>query len=355
MGKDARRTILFVTHSLHSFIRSDISILSTRFEVLLNIYPWSKKIYTPWFMVKQLWWMLLNIRKVHVIVISFGGYWALVPALMGKLFRRPVIIIVHGTDCAAIPSIGYGMLRKDPLRTICKWSYSLADVIIPVSESLKFVRNTFYEPEDTKECDQGIHQFFPDLNTPIKAIFNGLDPNFWRMKKGELKKNHTFISVFSSPQFFLKGGDLIVNMAERFPNATFFIAGTSPENIQSTWPENVVLLGRLSPEELRRYFAKCTFYFQLSIFEGFGCALCEAMLTECIPIGSSVNMIPEIIGECGYIVEKRNPTELEKVMHKALSSQDNLSIGKMARKRVVENFSFENRKQKLLSLMESYL
>lgn len=355
MSRDVKRTILFVTPSMHSFVRNDISILSSQFEVLLNIYPWTKKIYTPWFMVKQLWWMLLNIRDIQGIVISFGGYWALVPTIMGKLFKRPVMIIVHGTDCAAIPSIGYGMLRKNPLRTICKWSYSLADVLVPVSESLRYVQNTFYEPENDIECFQGIYQFFPDLKTPIEIVYNGLDFNFWKMQEGGVKIQNTFLAVFSSSQFFLKGGDLIIDTAGRFPKSTFYIAGTSTSDVKTKYPENVIFLGRLTRDELRLYYRICTFYLQLSIYEGFGCALCEAMLTECIPIGSSVNIIPDIIGECGYIIEKRDPLELENIIKKALILQQGSTIGKMARKRIIENYRNEIREQKLLGLLDSYI
>ena len=43
-------------------------------------------------------------------------------------------------------------------------------------------------------------------------------------------------------------------------------------------------------EKLRNYYSKSQFHFQLSMYEGFGLALCEAMLCRCIPIGSSVNM-----------------------------------------------------------------
>lgn len=293
----------------------------------------------------------MNIRNLHIIVISFGGYWAFAPSLMGRIFRKPVYIIVHGTDCASIPSVGYGMLRKNPLRTICKWSYTLASAIIPVSESLKFAQNSFYEPKDEKECFQGLLQFFPDLTTPMRVIYNGLDPEFWKMQEGDLKTENTFLAVFSSSQFFLKGGDLIVEMAGRFPNAVFYIAGTSSAEKQEVWPANVVLLGRLSPEELRSYYRKTTFYFQLSLFEGFGCSLCEAMLTECVPIGSSVNMIPEIIGEAGFVLQRRVVNELEEIIQHVLSKPDTRRMGKMARERVIENYSLEKRKKELLRFL----
>ncbi len=95
--------------------------------------------------------------------------------------------------------------------------------------------------------------------------------------------------------------------------------------------ENVFFLGKLTPERLRNYYNKSQFYIQLSIFEGFSVALCEAMLCGCIPIGSSVNVIPEIIGDSGFIFHKKDITELENLIHKVLSVEHKDELGKKGR------------------------
>lgn len=71
-------------------------------------------------------------------------------------------------------------------------------------------------------------------------------------------------------------------------------------------PENVVLMKKINQDELINQFQAHEFYAQLSMFEGFPNALCEAMLCGCIPIGSSVSAIPDIIGETGFILDKKD-------------------------------------------------
>ncbi|MBY5959914.1 glycosyltransferase [Membranicola marinus] len=346
------KNVLFVAPFMESFIKGDIKILSRHFNVITNIYPWKNKKFTLWYMLQQLWLIVFNMYKLDAIVVSFGGYWALIPAMMGRVLGIPVYIIVHGTDCCSIPSINYGMLRKQPLKMVCAWSYSLSTMILPVSDSLKHTINTYYDSADKNEKTQGILHFFPKLKTSFRTIFNGLDPKFWiKDSTNTNRSENSFITVLSEAQYKRKGGDLIVKAAKKFPNATFYIAGTSTIDLDVAPPDNVIWLGRLSPEELRMYYRKSTFYLQLSIFEGFGCALCEAMLTECIPIGSSANMIPEIIGDTGFILKKRDIRELESILNHVLSISDKAKMGKMARDKVIKDYTFDIRERKLLTIL----
>ena len=77
-------------------------------------------------------------------------------------------------------------------------------------------------------------------------------------------------------------------------------------------------LGRLNPKQLREYYSKSRFYLQLSNTEGFGVSLCEAMLCECIPIVSSVNMLPEIVGDTGFILETRDSSMLSGLINDSI-------------------------------------
>ena len=59
----------------------------------------------------------------------------------------------------------------------CIKSFEYCTLICPVSESFTKAKNEFHENQS--EINQGILSFIPDLNTPFKVIYNGLDIDFW--------------------------------------------------------------------------------------------------------------------------------------------------------------------------------
>ncbi len=350
MKSSGKNKILYIAPSLSSFVKSDIALLSKRYPVVVNTYAWHKKWMAPFYLLHQFFFLLINIRSTKRIFVSFGGYWSFLPALMGKPARVEVYVILNGTDCAAIPPLHYGNLRANPLKWFCKQSYKAATMLLPVSSSLISARNTYFS--DDAFSFQGYRYFFPKLKTPHRVIPNGFDQNFWKPVKTVQKEVGTFLAVFSSSQFILKGGDLIVELARKFPDYRFFIAGTDkPPRIKAV-NKNLVFLGKLSPEKLREYYTRAQYYFQLSIFEGFGCSLAEAMLCECIPIGSSVNIIPEIIGETGFVLEKRDIVALEETVRQALAVEDKKSLGQKARARIIAKYPMDIRERELFSLID---
>jgi len=343
--------IIYVAPSLSSFIKNDISILSDKYTVVLNNYSWSRKFLTPLYLIHQLLLLITNIKRTKIIIVSFGGYWAFLPSLIGKLFKVPVVIILNGTDCASIPSLNYGDLRKFPIRAFCNYSYRMATLLLPVSESLVTTRNIYHS--DDEFSYQGYKHFFPQIKTEYQVIANGIDENYWKPIGEPKRDKKSFITVLTEGQFELKGGHLIIELAQVRKDCKFYFVGINrPRNTKLLC--NVFYLGRLNSENLRSNLLNCQYYFQLSIFEGFGIALCEAMLCGCIPIGSSVNVIPEIIGDSGFILEKEKVADLADIVQIALGLENLNEWQEKARKRIIGNYSLKKRKEKLIALIEQF-
>lgn len=340
---------LIVAPSFQSFILQDLKTLSEKYDLTINHYDWKKKELAPIYLIRQFLHLLVNVPQSRFILIHFGGYWSFFPTLLGKVFGKPSYVILHGTDCASIPELNYGSLRIPLLKFFCKLSYEWATLLLPVSSSLVRHSNEFYR--QSPPLSSGFAHHFPGLKTPYQIIPNGFEVDFWKVPSGNQRQEGTFLAVLSAEQYILKGVDLIVELARRFPENTFKIAGFDKPMRQQNLSPNLEFLGKLSPSGMRSAYQQSSFYFQLSVFEGFGCALCEAMLSGCIPIVSSVNELPHIVGNYGYILGKRNSNQLEKIIRKALSSPPSAEDRNAVRQRIKSLFPFEYRKKRLLEVL----
>jgi len=208
--------LLFISNGIPSFTKVDIDILKNEYEIILFSKLWINKFSVIANHISLLFKLYTLRNKISKIVVSFAGHWSYFPAMMGRLFKIPVAIILHGTDCAAIPSLNYGDLRKPILKRIIKSSIKNASILLPVSETLTKVENLYNG--NNIERNQGLNSFFKLDKLKIKAIYNGIDSNFWKSNSNIKIKTNSFIAVFSNHHFFLKGGDLIVGLAKEFPN-----------------------------------------------------------------------------------------------------------------------------------------
>ena len=344
-----RKKVLLIIPFINQFIQKDIDFLESEFSLTISNQNWKIKPLVPLFLIYQLFQMIIKVPGTDKVVIQFGGFWSLLPSIVGRIFKKPVAIILHGTDCASIPNLNYGSLRKKLLKKICHISYKKASILLPVSDSLIQSKNEY----NSSYSNQGVKYHFPNLNTPYLVIPNGLDETFWNSESSSTKDENKCIAVFSKSQFYLKGGDLIIELAKHFPEIKFQIVGIEDNHNLPSATDNVVFSGRLNHIELRKAYREAQFHFQLSLFEGFGLSLCEAMLCECIPIGSSVNMIPQIIGDTGFILNQKKLDLLIDIMQKAIATTNKEDLGKKARQRIVENFNESIRRELLINCVNN--
>lgn len=310
----AKTRITYIAPGKASFVMQDIEWLSKEFQVKSYFFKINNKFLVPFEMLKLLLYLLFGKSKIYLV--SFGGYHSYVAALVAKWKNARCYIILNGTDSTSIPEFDYGHLRKGILRSICKWSYEIATALLPVSSSLIATENSYAFDPPRKF---GLRNEFPDLDTRIQVVPNGFDIGFW--SPGEEKRDYkSFITVVGSANRIVhKGLDMILKVAPYFPDYTFYVVGLNDVPGASS---NVKFLGYMQKEQLREAYRKSKFYLQLSLWEGFGCALCEAMLCGCIPIVSNVNVLPEIIGDSGYILMKRSEEELKRLLKEELGKVD---------------------------------
>ena len=229
------------------------------------------------------------------------------------------------------------------------FSISNATHVMPVHKSMVLSNYTY---SDADYPQQGYKAFCKKAETPFTEINYGYNSAaFFNNQQLKIKNNFLTVAVNAKGStFYRKGIDLIIELAKICPDYNFTLLGVKDELDHLQLTENIKLLPPVPHTELINYYSQHEFYFQLSIAEGFPNALCEAMLCECIPIGSDVFGIPDIIGDTGFILKKKDITLLKSLVDEAVKS-DKVTLAKKARQRIMENFPEKKREEKLVDVI----
>jgi|UniRef100_UPI0040481E20 glycosyltransferase involved in cell wall biosynthesis len=304
---------------------------------------------TPWklplYLVLQFFQLLWHLPKTSQYLCFFGGYHTVLPVIFGRVFGKKCTIQAGGTDCINMPEIGYGNFRKNPLAWATAYSFTHCSLILPVAEALVSQHYTYDHRISPK---QGLLQLIPGLKTPIQVIPNGFDTDFWQDLELERVK-HSFISVATSTstptRARVKGYDLIEQLAANNSEWSFTLVGDSNYHPQSP---NIQVLGKETPASLVQLYNRHEFYLQLSSSEGFPNALGEAMACGCVPIGSAVGAIPEIIGITGLLLKRKELGTLQQLIQDWMNGKTQLTS---PRARIERYFTYNHRRQLLLKAL----
>ncbi len=343
--------ILYFYVKKSTFIGRDIDMLSERYQVVEHRFDVSKKYLLPLAFAKQKLFLFKHQSSALATVTHIAGYVSFLPALWTKVFKLPSLVIIAGTDGAKFPAIRYGNFNRRVMGWFTRMSYKMASLLAPVDASLIDVA---YSYDLVGAPRQGYRHFCPDVTTPCTVVNYGYDADMWPLKKEDRPPN-SFITVIagidSEAIFLRKGVDLILDVARRVPEASFTLVGANPDN---SWLQNVSPNIQLHPvtdrDGLVELLNRHRFYMQLSLMEGFPNALCEAMLCGCIPIGSNVAAIPFIIGNTGYVLERKDPAKLADLIRHAMKDE---SISSSAvRQNIAQRFPSTRRLEALTSLLD---
>jgi glycosyltransferase involved in cell wall biosynthesis len=339
--------MILYTFPVHTaFIDRDLEMIRPVAEIKPLEFTQSP-VKLPFFFILQFFQLLWYLPRTSQYLCFFGGYHSVLPVWFGKVFGKKCTIQAGGTDCINMPEIGYGNFRKKWLRKATVYSFKNCSLILPVAEAL--VKQDYsYDPQINPK--QGLLNLIPDLTTPIQVIPNGFDTDFWR-DLGKERRPFCFISVAtgtSNPsRAIVKGYDLIEQLAAFHPDWSFTLVGDSA---YSSSNQNVTVLGKMKANELLELYNSHQFYLQLSTSEGFPNALGEAMASGCVPIGSAVGAIPEIIGDTGIVLTEKNLGLLNSQID-SFSNQSLLQYSQEASQRIAAKFNFEKRKKALLQAL----
>jgi glycosyltransferase involved in cell wall biosynthesis len=321
--------IAFVYYaSFSSFIKRDYDIISRVHEV--------KKVNFsgPGDAVK----LMEAVANCDLALIWFAGGHAFAAVLLAKLLRKKSMIIVGGFDVARVPEINYGRFTQSwTKKFLTKKALQHADRVLVVDPSLKrdAIKNAGIDGHNIDYLPTGYdyEKFVPGPAKENLVITVSLGESCSRVP---LKGLHTF-----------------VKSAKQLPEAKFLIVGMRGEALaflKSMASENVEFKEPLSTEKLIEYYQKAKCYCQLSLREGLPNALCEAMLCECIPVGTDRNGIPTAMGDTGFLVPYGDAKATAIAIANALKAP--CIRGQNARNRIREIFPEKRRERGLLQAIE---
>ena len=320
-----RPHILFTATFHSSFIDEDIRILRKNYDVRVIVA-------SGW---KVPFLLLRNLFTANVTFSWFASLYSAFLVFVARLFGRTSIIVIGGADVAKEKELQYGIWNSWWKAPIIRYGITHATHVLAVDQFLKSeaMRLARYAGEN------------------IITIPTGYDPEYWR-PSGD--KAELVLTVASCPDMLrakLKGIDKFISVAKKMPGIRFKILGVDPRIAAALDPpSNIECLPFSLRDEVRSSCQQAKVYCQLSYREGLPNALCEAMLCECIPIGTNVGGIPTAIGDTGFLVEYADEQRTIDAIREGLRRPS--ADGARARSRIASHFTLLQREEALKMLID---
>jgi glycosyltransferase involved in cell wall biosynthesis len=335
------------------FVRKDVEGLGTRCTVLVHLFEHGPNWMLPVDLAAQLLFLLkARMAGVRQVFIHFGGYHALLPILMG--FRTHVIIA--GSDACSFPGINYGGFRKQPLAAVLRFVYRQADTLLPVHACLEHFTNAYSDHGPTA---QGYGTLTGAATARSVAISYGFDAMRWSLPEATVTRQGAICVAYGArwndAVHYRKGLDKIIACAALMPDLQFTIVGVADVSGYDNVPKNVTVWGRVSPERLHELLIQHSLYLQPSVMEGFPNAVCEAMLSGCVPVVSQITSMPSIVHGLGEVMEHHEAAVLKASIERILGNPERTSYSTRSKIRDrIAPLTIEERITALLSVMDQH-
>lgn len=255
--------------------------------------------------------------------------------MLGRLFKKPVVITARGTDINLIPR--YSLPRKQIL-----WAARHAHGMITVCNALK---------EEMVGLGIDAGRITPLRNGVDLQRFQPVDRAAVRASLG--MNAFTLLSVgLLEPR---KAHDLIISALPKLPDTQLLIAGSGPERgrlealaRRLNVTQRVKFLGALPQAELRSYYGAADAMVLASSREGWANVLLESMACGTPVVASNVWGTPEVVAapEAGVLMTERTPHGVAEAVNRLRANYPSHE----ATRRYAEMFSWDDTTQGQIDL-----
>lgn len=203
-----------------------------------------------------------------------------------------------------------------------RWAYGL---MIPMI--LRSSKHVITVSEFSKE---EISEFYGYPKENMSVVYNAVGSQFCHIEDETLKQEKYLFAVSSMKENknFLFALDAFVKAQESLKGLNFYIAGdmkaASFKGIDLSKYENnpnIKILGRISDEDLIKYYSNAVAFVFPSLYEGFGIPPLEAQACGCPAICANASCLPEIFGDSVLYCDPHNVNSLVDCMKRVCDEE----------------------------------
>lgn len=337
--------ILFIGHDLSD--KGGIATLENQYAKIIKPYKHisifkldsiANKLYIFIKGIIIMFWELMKDEEIKIVHIQTASgvdfYRNCVPLLISKLFRKKIILHVHG---------GY-------FAEFCKNHIKTSLFIINKVDRLLVVSDFLYRKLVSLEIKVPIIRVYNILEEPIQLELNE-DKKDNVIMLGFLGAINNNKRIFDLLNLFVEHPDLHkyyrlkIGGVGDIDRLNFIISNYKLESL-------VTYEGWINGDNKRSFFESIDILIQPSDFESFGLSIAEAMSYGKIAIGTNVGGIPEIIRNNinGFLIEKGDFDGLYNLLMNLKERKNEFEIMGIAAKESVIQFYSNNIEKRLKEL-----
>lgn len=285
----------------------------------------------------------------------YFSWWAsgsILPFIKAFLSRKPIIVVAGGSEAIhaqdSVSQVPFGYLAYPWYKRLAtRISLRFSNVVLLVS---KFML------KDARVMNIG---------NPL-VVYNGVDTNIF---KPDDSPRSAITIVFHQQEsvVMIKRGEVFLRsvplILKKYPEQRFIVLGERGgafERIDGLSKDlqiehSVEFAGLIHFEQIPQILRQSKIYVQISDSETFGMSVAEAMASGTPIVVSRRGALPEVAGDVGIYVDHNDPISVADGIINLLnkSEDERREIGIRARKRIIDNFSYERRKKAIQQVINN--
>lgn len=328
---DSRLPTLFLTSTERaSFVLDDAEILRRHFTV--DLFTGSG--------IGAIARIFKGGLRSDVSISWLGSTYSAAMVAAARLAGGRSIVILGGVDVAQEPELGYGLWNSRWKSWLLRYALANASAVYVVADRLR---------DDLRartgwSCDN------------VGTMPTGYDPASWLPCYPKRSQVLCVAACTTAERFRIKGVDLLIEAARQLPDLSFTIIGVQMDFVRSLGidpPSNIRFLPTLDRADLAGHYARALVYCLPSRREGLPNALCEAMLSGCIPVATDVGDVRRALDGTGYLVPSGSIESLVPAIRDATMCAE--IDGLRSRRSIAKQFGRDDREKNLVEAIRKLL